>query len=903
MSNNENESLDNKNSIVPTWSIDTKDSPAEQNDNFDKAKKEVDKAQAEAKESGEALQGIVVDSATIKLDAKSSTYINQQETQATIDLETYNWYTEVLTQLIYEIDWCIQTAKYTAWLNQSWKQTLKTAKEKLRQYKDIMKNKKRMIEHEFNAKNRLNKNNSDRYPLEVNISKAETDELKNIRFRRRQQIEYDIKQWQSWKSSDTAPRPNQSIEQIKKWNRVEKDHIKYNIKLNEALQDTAFLRTIDNNQNVAREILQWIANNSLSDSQIIIIQANMNQLLPYFEQYWMRDQVHRCIQTRGWRYSENYNIYWNVDNKTAYKTGGIVGLANNLLIKAFPNAKPEQVSNLTNIAVAAGWIYAIYRIWKWFFGKNKEITDKDGKVIWYKRNLLWKTALLAWWYFVPQLLVWQDGYSLLWDMLTWKADFSELWYRTSNCLRFMKHNDPEVYSQMAPWILWMSLFPQKYTVSQVRTLQQSFSDENTRKQRYSATYNRLNKNNSALASEFKNTFTENQYNENEWKVFLAKLWITDKTSGDTVVFNEASKTADKKTSFELWMKSQGKEKNPEFKKQIDNYLKQEWEFNPNDLNPKWFKDKTDAKYTMREEDFQNIENLNNQVDNLPLDSQKKSELKTALEEFYNERTLESKPNLNNFHLKFENGSLILKSNWLHECKINLETKEIVWFGPWITFSSLADLLNTADLSNKILETQKGKIALWEPIFEYKPERKWICFNDANNLRQDIITRNNTWYDTRILSTARQWKIRLQNNKNVIMYNHPKEYAQYLSNRWVRENKLEISKYPLIHDLSEKTWITFTNEKETQEVEARLKEIKEWKKFSIWDLWWKPFEVRWKWFDKKLGFINVDKTEEVFPEDISEKFPTIMLNKDKFLTYMNNQENWMRWSELTKKLGS
>jgi hypothetical protein len=69
----------------------------------------------------------------------------------------------------------------------------------------------------------------------------------------------------------------------------------------------------------------------------------------------------------------------------------------------------------------------------------------------------------------------------------------------------------------------MSIFPQKYTVSQVRSLQQTFSDQNTRKQRYSATYNRLNKNNSALANEFKNTFTENQYNENEWKVFLAKL--------------------------------------------------------------------------------------------------------------------------------------------------------------------------------------------------------------------------------------------------------------------------------------------------------------------------------------------------------------------------------------------
>jgi hypothetical protein len=69
----------------------------------------------------------------------------------------------------------------------------------------------------------------------------------------------------------------------------------------------------------------------------------------------------------------------------------------------------------------------------------------------------------------------------------------------------------------------MSIFPQNYTVKDVRALQQTFSDQNTRKQWYTVTYNRLNKDNSALANEFKNTFNANQYNENERKVFLAKL--------------------------------------------------------------------------------------------------------------------------------------------------------------------------------------------------------------------------------------------------------------------------------------------------------------------------------------------------------------------------------------------
>jgi phage protein U len=69
----------------------------------------------------------------------------------------------------------------------------------------------------------------------------------------------------------------------------------------------------------------------------------------------------------------------------------------------------------------------------------------------------------------------------------------------------------------------MSIFPQNYTVKDVKSLQQTFSDQNSRRQRYTVTYNRLNKDNSALANEFKNTFNVNQYNENERKAFLAKL--------------------------------------------------------------------------------------------------------------------------------------------------------------------------------------------------------------------------------------------------------------------------------------------------------------------------------------------------------------------------------------------
>jgi hypothetical protein len=91
------------------------------------------------------------------------------------------------------------------------------------------------------------------------------------------------------------------------------------------------------------------------------------------------------------------------------------------------------------------------------------------------------------------------------------------------------------------------------------------------------------------------------------------LWITENTSENTVIFNEASKLTDKKTSLELWMKSQWKKRNPVFEKEIDNYLKQGWEFNPNDLKDKedsWFIPDVEATYTENKDDIDFKKKLN-----------------------------------------------------------------------------------------------------------------------------------------------------------------------------------------------------------------------------------------------------------------------------------------------------
>jgi hypothetical protein len=68
----------------------------------------------------------------------------------------------------------------------------------------------------------------------------------------------------------------------------------------------------------------------------------------------------------------------------------------------------------------------------------------------------------------------------------------------------------------------------------------------------------------------------------------------------------------------------------------------------------WFKTDLEATYTDREKDRENIKSLENQVEALSIDPQKKAELKTAIKRFYDERTINSKPELSDFSLKIDN---------------------------------------------------------------------------------------------------------------------------------------------------------------------------------------------------------------------------------------------------------
>jgi hypothetical protein len=215
--------------------------------------------------------------------------------------------------------------------------------------------------------------------------------------------------------------------------------------------------------------------------------------------------------------------------------------------------------------------------------------------------------------------------------------------------------------------------------------------------------------------------------------------------------------------------------------------------------------------------------------------------------------------------------------------------ELVWFWNWIRFSDLSELLDVADLSNKILDTQKWKTPKDIPAFVYKPYRKWICFDDA-----DLINFN---MDTRVISTGRWWAT----SKIDTLCNNPNAFAQYLSNRWTKNNEVNIdsASYPLTKILSD-SWIKFFNKQEVKELETWLKSVKEKLQVFECDPKWNPFYI--ESISHKLKFKTVNKETEEFPEDILKSFPTLKLswNEERFLKAMNNTSNKMWWSALPQK---
>jgi len=813
---------------------------------------------------------------------------------STIDIYTPNWLLIVLNELLEQIDDIkSEITKRGIW--SSWKETMKNAKVKLKQYEKQIKAKKRALEKSIRKWN-----NIQIFDTDINHTKKLQNDIENVR--------NAVSEWQWWELSNKWPFLYNSPENARKANKQQERLNTFEKNIKQEIKDWAIKNIFNNHEEIAIDFYRRIAEWRYNEADYNVYKQNAWILNPSFQRCGINTPIlmpqtipSSWVMLNQWWPRMRQNIktfdYSNLDRWETFQQWGIAWVIDKALNNC-KNMTPWQRNTWKSIWVL--WWFAAWIYWLYKFFTNKKMS------FWWKA---WLTAATIFW---SQALTWEGPLSLFNKLMTWwfSKEYLEdkFWNAFWDAVNGLWNSWIESSHTLAPAMYSMMIFNPSTTVWDIRTQTNTFkSNENAWKDFHGYAITKLrNKYGESSTEHFSATFSD-KFDEQKWNNRLASFWVTDSTVDSANIYELANNASMneiiiEKFKEENWIKETDNEvKKKELHDYINNLKRNNQAIDiavlkshTND-HDRFTLDK-EATYTDREIDRQNIKALENQVDTLSIsDPLKKSELKTAIIRFYNERSIDTKPNLSDFNLKTENGFVILKSHSWQETEIDINKWELVWFWNWIRFSDLSELLNVADLSNRILETQKWKQPKDIPPFQYKMGKgwRWIYFNDA-----EIWSLN---FDTRILSWGLWWSIgKIDTLSNP---NNAEEFAKYLSKRWEGDNKvnLDSSNYPILHAFSEKTKIIFTNEQESKDLENWLKEIKDWKKFAIWQQGWNPFKISWqfKTFDNRLVFTAINWTKEVFNEDISEKFPTIMRNKDEFLKYMNDKNNWMRWSALNQ----
>ena len=849
----------------PETSMDNKS-----NENADisrEVKKDTDQATAEVKEKVDTLQRSTIEQQLSNAEIKMDINAARTEFMQNLELERldkYNWYLRACDILLKQINDAIETAKDTRGLSQAWKKTLKNTKDKLQKYKNDIEKKKNALEKHPNTQ-------------------IYTDDIQTLRRYRAdfETAKQDIAKWQRWKLSDDAWYIYSSTEDAKKSNRAQEDIQQFEQKLQQEVKDWAILNIFNRQQHTATNFYRRIAEWQYTSADYTIYINNSNVLNPSFQRCWIQTPTEQWIvNPTTWRRTWRYVDYGNMDWGDTFRQWGIAWLIDKGLSHC-NNLTPWQRETWKSL-----WVLAWF--WAWIYWLYKFFTSK--KSFWAKA---WITA---WAFLWTEILTWENPISLFSKFMTGWLSRDKVKNSFGNAISWVRDSWIEASETITPAMFSLMVFDQWTTIWNINEMTQGFKTDNKAWSTfYQQSINKLTEQWWVQCAEyFRATFSD-RFDEQKRNTWLAQFWVVDisNSSNSWKLIYELANNATmneiilEKFKSENWIKeTNDKTKKHEFK-QYMNWLKANNQVLDIAIlkahKEDWFDTDDDATYSERREDKDNRIELVNRVNNLSIDDDKKENLKTAIQEFYNKRTIETKPRLSDFSLEIQDWLLVITSHDWEKSQIDLERKELVWFWNEIRFTDLSDLINIADITNSILRSQRWKIPVWYPPFQYKLERKAICFNDAKTISKD--------FDTRVLSTWRWAKIK----KTDQVYNHLEEYAQYLSNHWLENNKVEINStlYPNVKKLSN-TWIIFTDENEVKELETRLKKIKD----ELSDYYatpaGSPFKISWqlKNIDKKIVFVAIDWEKMILSEKVSDKFPTILANKEKFLNFMNDNKNWM-----------
>ena len=808
--------------------------------------------------------------------AKSDLTIERTWLEYERDIHTLVWFLSVLDKLLEEIE---DTKKWISkkWLSKAWKKTMEEAKAKLNQYEKQLKGKKKTL---------LKQKRAEIYDNDISNLKNLWNQVNKVR--------EDIWMWQRGEFSSTASYLYNSPEIAKKSNKRQIDNIKFNQKLQKELKDWAILRIFWWSEQKANSYYTRIAQWEYDEADYQLYLVNEQILNPSFQRCEIdipTDPRYRIVWWNWWiertsRTVRRSTDYSNMDWWDTLQKWWVAGVLDKLLSNC-NNMTPwqrETWRSLWVLACFAGWIYWLY---KFYTNKNMGFWSKA-----------WITA---WVIFGSQFLTWEWPISLFNKLIWWWLSIEELKNKFGNAVWWL-WSSSSWFMETTTWVSWwawetvsetvvpamysMMIFNSSTKVSDLNAMTQSFKDNNNRKAFYHQSCNTLEKEYWTEAAEcFRATFSDN-FDEEKWKNRLASFGVTENTSQwESLYWLANNATMNKiileKFQTENWLIVTNKDAlNAYIQDKKTNNQPIDVDDLNNHINNDWtdrFKVDVKKTHTDRPEDITNREKLVNKVESLSLDAYQKEKLKQAIQDFYDERSIENKPNLNDFELKIDWNILTLKSQNWNETKIDLSNNSLKINNVHFAIPSLSEALNTADLTNYILKLTNKKNPVDIPPFKYQIPQKAICFNDNSGKLN--------FFDTAILNINR-----LRNRSTIDKA--PNIYASYLSERRKEINKINLTNYPLVKQL----WISFySNENEVKKLENYLKWVKEKLKVFKCHPDWNPFTI--EVLTNRLKFKAINWDTEYFDENISKEFPTLnrKWNEKKFLNAINNPANKMRWT--------
>lgn len=721
----------------------------------------------------ENLKGSTMDSSISKVSTKSDLMVQETWLRYEKNIHTLVWFLSAADELL----WLIEDTKMwisKKWLSKAGKETMKNAKEKLKQYEKQLKGKREALLKQER----------------VEIYENDIANLKNL-WQQVNEVRADIWMWQWWELSNNASFLYNSPENAKLANRKQTDMLKFNQNLQQEVKQWAILNIFNWNIQKATDFYRRIAEWQYTKADYEFFTSNTSILTPSLQRCWIYVPLLAPDQlpVSWWSQVEQRNSvgdYSNMDWWETFQKWWVAWCLDKVLSN-FSNMSPWQRNAWKSLGVlwgVAAWIFWLYKFY-------------TNKKMWF-RGKAWITAATI---FGSQALTWEWPISLFNKLLTWWFSKSYLeskfWNSFGNAVNWLWNSWIESSKTITPAMYSMMVFNPKTTIWNIDTMTYQFkTDPNARRVFRWEAINKLKNKYWTQSSEYFSATFSDKFDEEKRNNRLASFWITDlskESQKDIPVYEVANNATMNEIVLEKYKSEHGvKEtsnevKRKEFEEYVENYRKNNQPIDEKDLDthPEWFDLDKDATYTERPVDIHFKETFEKQIETFGLDELKKSELKMAIKRFYDERTIDSKPITSDFSLKMENGLLVLTSHNWQATKIDVSKNGVVGFWNGIRFADFSELLNAADLTNKILDSQKWSVPISYPPFQYKLERWWIYFNSAKWRRfkgawDYLVNRNYDSLDTKVLS-AWPWGA---SKKIEPIDDHLKEYAEYLTKRWM-----------------------------------------------------------------------------------------------------------------------